>query len=337
MRQRLTFIVCGVPRSGTKALARGLNLHPNVLCASERLDYRADHSRVAFPDDLLARRRLMDRLDWRKVQAVETLAAGKPEIRFVGHKVPRYYLVLDRLNSEVPDLRSLVIYRSPYGFIPSWNRKEHAHGESRWLAGDIGLFGFLDLLVCLQNVARQPRAFLFPYDLGLNESVEPMLAALEFIGADSGRFDREAFFGKLIPKRRTNPRRIPLEPHEAEFLDRLHVDDLDALVERNWGEVTPSVATQIQAYLSSIRPALPAAIDEAFAQCDNPAASRYGAHYVATHRSELAELLEMTQGSEFVADLTRYGPARRLRHLFSQRRLLNRRLASIRVTEGPRP
>ena len=331
MRQRLSFIVFGVPRSGTKALARALSLHPNVLCASERFDYTTDHSRLSYPDDFLDRPRLMDCLDWEKLQEVEAMSAAKTDVRFVGNKLPRYYLALDRINSELPALRNIAIYRSPSGFIPSWNRRERNHGESRWLAGEIGLFGFLELLVCLQNLVRQPRAFLFPYALGLNESVEPVLGALEFIGADPERFDRETFVARLMPKRVTNPRRIPLEPHEAEFLDRVKARELDRLVGRSWGVVTPSVASQLDDHLRSIRPILPAAIDEAFARCGNPAASVYGSRYLANHRQELAGLLELTEGSEFVAGLRRYGPARRLSHLYSQRRLLKRRLRSIRV------
>jgi hypothetical protein len=35
MRHTLDFIVFGVPRSVTKALAHALNLHPHVYCAEE--------------------------------------------------------------------------------------------------------------------------------------------------------------------------------------------------------------------------------------------------------------------------------------------------------------
>ena len=337
MPQPLSFIVFGVPRSGTKALARGLNLHPNILCTSERFDYRADHSQLSFPEDFLDHPRFIDRLDWRKIQVARAMAAAKPDVRFVGNKLPRYYLALDRLNFELPVLRNLAIYRSPYEFIPSWNRKEQARGESRWLAGDIGLYGFLDLLVCLRNVARQPRAFLFPYRHGLNESAEPMLAAIDFIGADPDAFDGATFVERVLPKRITNPRRIPLEAYEVEFLDRLNVRELDQLVEDSWGVVTPSVASRLEDYLGSIEASLPSAIDEAFAQCGNPAARAYGARYVATHRSELAELLRMTEGSRFVAGLSRFGPAQRLGFVASQRGLLKRRLRSIRIAGKPPP
>lgn len=333
MAQRLTFIVFGVPRSGTKALARALNLHPQILCASERFDYRVDHSELAFPDDFLGGRRLMDRLDRRKLQTLRALASEKPDVRFVGNKLPRYYLALDRLNSELPELRNIAIYRSPYDFIPSWNRKEAAHGSSRWLAGDIGLYGFLDLLVCLQNLVRQPRAFLFPYDYGLNESVEPILAAVDFVGADRTVFDQGTFLERTLPKRRTNPRRIPLAAHEVEFLDRLRVRDLDEIVASGWGNVAAPLASQIDDYLASIAGDLPAAVDAAFTASDNQAASLYGARYLASHRAELAGLLELVQGSEYMASLERFGPVQEMRFLLSQRRLVSRRARSVRLTD----
>ena len=52
MNHPLDFIVFGIPRSGTKALVRALNLHPNVYCAMERFHFRADHSRLTFPESV---------------------------------------------------------------------------------------------------------------------------------------------------------------------------------------------------------------------------------------------------------------------------------------------
>jgi hypothetical protein len=324
----LSFIVFGVPRSGTKALVRALNLHPNILCASERFDYRADHSRLSFPADFLDRPRSADRLDQRKHREIKAAAARKSEIMFVGNKDPRYYLTLDRINAEVPRLRNLVIYRSPYSVVPSWSRKERDHGQSRWPAGAVGLFAYLDLIVCLQRIASGARAFLFPYDLGLNLSTEPILAAVEFIGANPARFDRQAFDATVLPKRVTNPRRVPLKPYELAFLEELGASELDEIMERNWGVTRESLASELTDYLQQIRPVLPRAIDEAFRQCGNHAATIYGARYVASNRVALEGLLELTTGSEFMADLERYGPTRKAQYALSQRHLITRRLTS---------
>ena len=46
MAKQLDFVIFGVPRSGTKALVRALNLHPHVYCAMERFHFRADHAQI---------------------------------------------------------------------------------------------------------------------------------------------------------------------------------------------------------------------------------------------------------------------------------------------------
>jgi hypothetical protein len=323
----LSFIVFGVPRSGTKALVRALNLHPNILCASERFDYRADHSRLSFPADFLERPRSPDRLDLRKHRELCDAAARKTEIQFVGNKDPRYYLTLNRINAEVPGLRNVLIYRSPYGVVPSWNRKERDH-RSRWPTGAVGLFAYLELIVCLERIASGARAFVFPYELGLNRSTDPILGAVEFIGADPARFDRRAFDVTILPKRVTNPRRIPPEPYEVAFLEEVNAGELDRIIEGNWGATSKPLASELADYLRRIRPALPRAIDEGFRRCANHATTTYGARYVASNRMSLKGLLELTAGSEFMADLQRFGAIRKAKYAFSQRHLVTRRLTS---------
>jgi hypothetical protein len=333
MPRRLSFIVFGVPRSGTKGLMRALNLHPNVLCAQERFDDRVDHSQVTFPGSFLDGPKVMNRLQRKKLQQLRATAAQKTDIRFVGNKFPRYYLALDRINGEVSNLRNLLIYRSPYGFMPSWNRKELDHRRSSWQVGQVGLFGFFELLICLQNAVRQPRTFVFPYSAGLNKSPEPILAALTFIGADPTSFDLSTFVAKHIPERITSPRRVPIMAHEQAFLDKLQAKELDELVTRHWGVITPTFRAQVADYITTITPALPGAIDEAAAEYENPALTYYGASYVQANSAGLAELLELTEGSSFMATLQETGLWRRAKGAFVQRSSLRRRFTSLRITD----
>jgi hypothetical protein len=118
------FIVFGVPRSGTKTLVRALNLHPHVYCAMERFHFRADHSRITFPDSFLDESEIRDRHDLGKVKRIREEIADKHDIRHVGNKLPRYYFTVDRINRDVPALKNIWIYRSPFGFMQSWNRRE---------------------------------------------------------------------------------------------------------------------------------------------------------------------------------------------------------------------
>lgn len=330
----LRFIVFGVPRSGTSALVRALNLHPNVLCADELFHYRADHSRLRYPESFLASHRLTQIPARRRLQVLRAEAMEK-DVLYVGNKSPRYYLVLPRINREIPGLQNLLIYRSPYGVLPSWDRKEREHRVAYWQAGAVGLFGFLDLLVCLNNATRQEGVFVFPYHFGLNESVEPIRAALDFIGADPAAFDEHTFVTKHLPKRATSKRRLEVQPYEREFLDAVGASELDEIFRDNWGVMTPGLVSMVSGYTRSIGARLPKAIDDAFRDADNPAALYYGARYVDLHRPELAELLELTKGSRFMSDVQRFGIPRRIRYAYLQRFFLRRRLTSLRLARTP--
>jgi hypothetical protein len=123
MARELDFLIFGFPRSGTKALIRELNLHPHVYCAQERFHFGTDHSRLVFPNSFLDPSTARDTEDLGKIDAIREGIAGK-DVRHAGNKLPRYYFALDRINREVPHLKNIWICRSPYGFIPSWDRRE---------------------------------------------------------------------------------------------------------------------------------------------------------------------------------------------------------------------
>jgi len=137
MGHPLDFIVFGVPRSGTKALVHALNLHPHVYCAEERFHFRADHSRIIFPDTFLDASYGSDEEARKKIKHISNELARKGEITHAGNKLPRYYFALHRINRELPALKNIWIYRSPYGssspgtVASSIDRKANG-GQDKW-------------------------------------------------------------------------------------------------------------------------------------------------------------------------------------------------------------
>jgi hypothetical protein len=218
MARKLDFIVFGVPRSGTKALVRALNLHPHVYCAMERFHFRADHSRLTFPDSFLDASVIGDRDNAGKIEEIAVELAEKPEVLHAGNKLPRYYFALDRINREVPALKNIWIYRSPYGFMQSWNRRELDSRRGQWPAGQVGLFGLLELFCCIEAcLGLGKEVFVFPYEYGLDRSdrsVRATLDALEFLGADPDLYPPKTFEKKQRGrgKRLAAPRRGDLTP-----------------------------------------------------------------------------------------------------------------------------
>jgi sulfotransferase family protein len=333
MARPLDFIIFGVPRSGTKALVRGLNLHPHVYCAQERFHFGTDHARLVFPDSFLDASTARNSEDIGKIEAIAEDIAGK-DVRHAGNKLPRYYFALDRINREVPYLKNIWIYRSPYSFIPSWNRREQDRDRGQWPVGQIGLFGFLELLCCIENCMKlKTDIFIFPYNPGLGRSPETILQALTFLGADAALYDQRAFEkeqrrqGEKRERRGDDVAPMPLEDHEKELLETLRAGELDSLMEQGRGLMLSDIALPLRQYLDAITESLPRAIDHAFMKCSDRAVTAFGREYFQRHRTELSSLSERARGSERLARFQRFGPYDRLRALYVQRHALRRKLS----------
>ena len=334
----LDFIIFGVPRSGTKALVNAFNLHPQVYCGMERFHFRTDHSRLTFPELFLDASTIRDRRDLIKLERLRRDLAKNRDIRYVGNKLPRYYFALDRINQEVPQLKNIWIYRSPYGFIPSWNRREQQSFKGQWPAGQIGLFGLLELFVCIENCLRLPKdVFVFPYAAGLGCSPAITLQALEFLGADPSSYDCESFERRqnrktagLSSRRENGMSGSALQEHEEELLAALTVNELDAIFEQERGLKLSEAAAPLRDYLFKIVSVLPSAMDRAFQACINSEIRSFGRQYFRRNRAELTGLLARMQGSTTIADFQSFGSFDRLKALYFQRSAIKRRLAAIR-------
>lgn len=323
-----------MPRSGTKGLARALNLHPDVYCALERLRYDVDPAGLMFPDAFLDTRGLDTRRRLAQRDRIARTLLSKPDLCHIGNKSPRYYLTLETVNAGLPDLKNLWIYRSPGGFIQSWNRKQAQYRSSAsWQRGQVGLFGLLELLCCLDACSRSTKdVFVFPYEAGLNGSADPITQALDFLGADPGTFDHAAFVSKHLPKRRDGEHRLALAEHERELLEALRTSDLDLILDQPRGFMVSTVRQELRDYLAYAGDRLPAALDQAFTGYRDPAVPIYGAAFFARHRDELEGIVAMAAGrSRVLVDLQRYTLRRRLRSLYLQRRTFAKKLATTRL------
>ena len=257
-------------------------------------------------------------------------------MRHAGNKLPRYYFALDRINREVPGLKNIWIYRSPYGFMPSWNRRELDKERGQWPAGQIGLFGLIELLVCIENSLKLDKdVFVFSYAHGLARSAEATLEALDFLGADPKLHDQRSFDKKQRLRGRRQERRgeagsrsPSLQEHEEELLDALEMRELDQIMEQGRGLMVSELARSLTEFLARSAEVLPDALDRAFAACDNRAVPSFGRDYVQRNRAELAGMIRLAQGSKALAGFQRFGAYERLKSVYVQRWALRRRLTS---------
>lgn len=134
--------VAGCPRSGTTALTRLLNLHPDIVIGLER--YKTLFSRSYEVSPALFHE---DRFfDFRKDDT--TFAPGSerrseeatafydkarskfPTAKFIGDKYPQFFRFYDRLFRKLPNARVIFIVRDPLYVAQSWQRR--SEDSSGW-------------------------------------------------------------------------------------------------------------------------------------------------------------------------------------------------------------
>ncbi len=152
----MDFAVLGTARSGTSALSRMINEDPACFCGTEFFAgaWKADYAKIAMPDAFLGDeyRATNDRntkLTRSTLQA--KLAAG--EVTAYGNKHPSYFLVMDQLHRQLPQLRSVFIYRDIGEVSLSWDKRA-ANEKDSWHAGRTGLFGLLEWVISLSRLAE---------------------------------------------------------------------------------------------------------------------------------------------------------------------------------------
>ena len=238
-------------------------------------------------------------------------------MRHAGNKLPRYYFALDRINREVPKLKNIWIYRSPYGFMPSWNRRELDKERGQWPAGQVGLFGLIELLVCIENCLK------------LDKDVFVVLLRARACPVSRGDA-RDARLSRRRPQA-SRPEGLRQEAapartgaSSAAAMAWLAQSSLAgarggaarcaarcASSTRSWSRVAALIVSEIARRSTIFSRAAPRccrdALDRAFAACDNHAVTSFGRDYVQRNRTELAGMIKLAQGSKALAGFQRFG------------------------------
>ena len=152
----LNFIVSGVPRSGTSAFARSLNLHPQLFCGIECFPINHDYADFSAPDSFLAlaqadsRTRAQDN----SLKVLNgKLSTGEKSLHY-GNKLPRYYFCLWRLQKADLHPRIVHVFRDPIATANSWDRRAANPQDALWQRGQIGLFAVAECYIALMRLAQ---------------------------------------------------------------------------------------------------------------------------------------------------------------------------------------
>ncbi len=135
--------VCGVPRSGTTALARMLNSHPKIGLGIERFRLHAmRHKKHPYEPSLFEKERFFDFRPedgslgvWEKYAFDYLELESKwDQITWVGDKVPRLYVAAENLLNDFTDARIIFILRDPLSVANSWQRRADDVSDASWPA-----------------------------------------------------------------------------------------------------------------------------------------------------------------------------------------------------------
>lgn len=127
--------VCGCPRSGTTALARLLNLHPEIVVGLERYkgiygpERRIDPAMFDEPAFFEFAPGQTNFAPGGKKDADRFYEEARRKYRtarFVGDKYPQFYRFYDRLFAAFPRARVVFIVRDPLAVAQSWQRRSEA-------------------------------------------------------------------------------------------------------------------------------------------------------------------------------------------------------------------
>ncbi len=136
--------ICGVPRSGTTALARLLNRHPAIGLGIERYRLLAQRDASCLGEALFRRERFFDfqegdgaRDVWEKFQdEYRRLASKWATCTILGDKIPRLYVGADTLLRAQPLARLIFIRREVEPVAASWQRRADDPEDPSWPAAN---------------------------------------------------------------------------------------------------------------------------------------------------------------------------------------------------------
>jgi hypothetical protein len=245
----LDFLVWGVPRSGTTALRQAINLHPNLFCAHEWQLGLRKWSELNVPRTIM----LGDHPNGQAVTRDRDRAelGAKLEtggVRRYGDKTPTYYVQLHDFPSR---LQHLAIYRSPAGFIPSWDRRA-ADVSDQWHAGQDGLLALVEWMLFLDAIAEAPRnvvvvshGALFRHNSGLYQ-----LALQTLLGETAPAEAVRAFETTMFAKR--GPDRTARLPHPyRRILREIDADELTNTIDQVQLVAGEEIAPILRSYVDA--------------------------------------------------------------------------------------
>lgn len=260
----LGFAINGIARSGTTALVRAINLDPRCFCSTEFFfrQWRIDYAKVELPKDYFNPEYVAGKqrnTDLSHAALQPKLDAGTATV--FGNKMPRYFLIMEQMHRQLPELHSLYTYRSLAQIANSWDKRA-SNPDDSWGAGRTSLISALEWIISLARLAdTEADVHIIDYTSMFYKDPSIYTAVIELISgrkpdpAVDARFEGTEF--NSDDTRRSHNRRA-VQPGPAP------TSRIDDLVRKVGGPVLDAaISARPFAPASAHRPALRAFVDSA--------------------------------------------------------------------------
>lgn len=252
MTRKLDFVVMGLPRGGTTAVANYLSAVRGVHCGLEVFPTFADHAEIDVPAAFLA----SDDPHWKPASVAEVTRRGD-EITVWGNKTPTYFYRLPTLLEQLDNSPAIVCLRDLRAVAASYTRRAANPRDKSWHPGRVGLFALGDALLLLHGLRACPpgaRVLTLPQAALLADGRGVMTGALAHVAPGQPADFDPARLARIedIREKAAAHSPPPPDPAERRALTRLDRDGVTALFAR------PDPAP-----LADLRPELDAALAKA--------------------------------------------------------------------------
>lgn len=251
-QRKLDFMVFGIARSGTTALAQAINLDPRCFCAHEYFQQRLiDFSKIFVPEAFYDE----DNASNNAIKLNRAVAEIKRKIAIstdlvYGNKEPIHFLIMERLHRQIPDLKSLYIYRPGHNVADSWDRRAR-NEKDRWLPGRSGHFALLEWLIGVSRLADTSRAIrMIDYDSFFFDDPTLYSKLIEYIQGSPPaapvveRFKRDLFRGATPPDSPARAGRFD------DFLKSIGGGELDRLMRSRSFSTPADMRSELKSFIA---------------------------------------------------------------------------------------
>lgn len=227
---RSYLFLCGVPRSGTTALAKLLNRHEQVAIGIERYKgILAQGDRASLGPELFTPERFFDfrpaDTNIRARSTYKALARKYSRCSVVGDKVPFLYTCANRVHRAFPEARIVFITREPIAVAASWQRRAD-NPSDRWPAKNgykaaIAAWNEANRIAIELRAAYPDQFLIVRYDAVFGSDPAPIENVLRWAGLEQSEAFRSSF-GEFIARSRPVGRgEIPdsLREHVSDHAD----------------------------------------------------------------------------------------------------------------------